>query len=681
ARKVDRNYVDALTGQGELLNEKYQYADAAASFSDALKINPNSVEAHLGLAESRRNDSSTQAHLEVEQALKVNPNSVDALALNSELELEEERSALALRDANRALAVNPNSVEAFAVIAAIDYLSDDKTALDSTTKRALGVNPKAGQFYDVLSHFAVMNRRYQDAVDFERQALTLSPHLWSARTELGIELLRIGKETEGRAELEEAFKGDPFNLWAKNTLDLLDSMQDYEETTAGPFIIKSAPKDAGAVSEYAADLLDNAYKTLTAKYHFTPQGPLTVELFPNHEDFAVRSLGLPGLGALGVCFGKVIAMDSPSARQQGEFNWGSTLWHEFTHVITLQMTDHRIPRWFSEGLSVYEERHAQAGWGEKWNVDSIKAFNDGKFVKIDDLDAAFTRPQDPSQIPLAYFQASLVCDFVEQKFGFDSILRMLALYKSGAKTPAVLQQALGLAEDGFDRQFNDYVRSKVADYSAAVSKPGATAELKSKEQLVAYVASNPKDYFGHLRLGDAYQADGDGAHAAEQYKQAITLFPLYAANGNPYDKLADIYEKQGLKNEEAAILEQLIQVDDTPFDELKRLAKLKQAAGDRAAALDLLRQAFYVYPFDAGLHKLAGDMFLEQKDPAAAAIEYQVVVALRPSDAAQAHYDCANALAAAGKMAEARREVLKALEIAPEFPKAQELLLKLTGTN
>ena len=31
----------------------------------------------------------------------------------------------------------------------------------------------------------------------------------------------------------------------------------------------------------------------------------------------------PGLGALGVCFGRGVVMDSPSARPKGTFNWGS----------------------------------------------------------------------------------------------------------------------------------------------------------------------------------------------------------------------------------------------------------------------------------------------------------------------------------------------------------------------
>jgi hypothetical protein len=208
-----------------------------------------------------------------------------------------------------------------------------------------------------------MTRRTTQAAAFARRAIELSPRLWSAHLDLGMALLRLGQMTEGRAAVEKSFQGDPYNLWAKNTLDLLDAMKDYRETKHEAFLIKADAKESDVVTPYAAELLDEAAAKLTAKYHFTPQGPITVELFPNHEDFAVRTLGLPGLGALGVCFGQVIAADSPSARPTGEFNWGSTLWHEYTHVITLQMTDYRIPALVFGGLSVYEERKGPARLG------------------------------------------------------------------------------------------------------------------------------------------------------------------------------------------------------------------------------------------------------------------------------------------------------------------------------
>ena len=91
-------------------------------------------------------------------------------------------------------------------------------------------------------------------------------------------------------------------------------------------------------------------------------GPVQVEVYPNHEDFAVRTMGMPGLGALGVTFGRVIAMDSPSARRPGDFNWGSTLWHEMSHVFILTATNFRVPRWFTEGLAVHEEGERSPEW-------------------------------------------------------------------------------------------------------------------------------------------------------------------------------------------------------------------------------------------------------------------------------------------------------------------------------
>ena len=274
-------------------------------------------------------------------------------------------------------------------------------------------------------------------------------------------LLRLGQMEAGRAEVEKAFKGDPFNLWAKNTLDLLDAMKDYRETKRGPFVIKAAAKESDVISGYAAELLDEAATKLTAKYHFTPQGPITVELFPNHEDFAVRTLGLPGLGALGVCFGQVIAADSPSARPTGEFNWGSTLWHEYTHVITLQMTDYRIPRWFSEGLSVYEERRARPGWGDDWNPMLLRAFAAGRWLKIADLDGGLPAPAQ-SRGPAASL-ISRPRRFASSSSIALALTRFCACSRSIAKRrrpPDILRQVLKLSESDFDRAFKEYVETK-----------------------------------------------------------------------------------------------------------------------------------------------------------------------------------------------------------------------------
>jgi tetratricopeptide (TPR) repeat protein len=680
ARDADPTYIEAFIGQGELFNQKYNYGDAASLFQDAFKINEASPDAQAGFAESVRINSNEAAMAATGRALKVNPNHVGALVLRAWLNLEADQADLASKSLEQAFAVNPNSIEAMGVRAAIFFFADRQSDLDSEIKRALAVNPHGGAVFDTLAQFAVNNRRYADAVEFGRRAVELSPNLWSARTQLGIQLLRVGKMEEGRAELERAFAGDPFNPWAKNTLDLLDSMKDFVDTVRGPFLIKSSSKESGALANYAADLAEEAHKKLSAKYHFTPRAPISVEVFPNHEDFAVRSLGLPGLGALGVCFGQVIAMDSPSARQAGEFNWGSTLWHEFTHVITLEITDHRIPRWFSEGLSVYEERRARQGWGDNWSLQNLKAYKDGRFVKIDDLDAAFTHPKTPDGVSIAYFQASMVCDFIDEKFGVDAILKMLQLYKEGAKTPAVFSRALKLAPAEFDQAFSDYLRSKTSPWIQALGDSlihAANKQPASKEALVAILQARPNDYFAHLHLGSIYKNEGDTSQAIEHLKRAAELFPFYTGEGNPYILLADIYESSGRKSEAATALETFARYNETDAKALARLARFRLQMNDHKGAIEALKQSFYIQPFDASLHKLAGGVYLDLGSPSEAIREFRAEVALAPTDLAEAHYDLARSLEAAGNRAEARREVLRSLEIAPGFDKAQELLLKL----
>ena len=109
------------------------------------------------------------------------------------------------------------------------------------------------------------------------------------------------------------------------------------------------------------------------------------------------------IGALGACFGRVVTMDSPRARPPGEFQWEATLWHELAHVITLQMSNQRVPRWLTEGISVYEEKRARPEWGREMDVAFAARSTRGETMKLRDLNAAFN---DPKLISLAYFQAS-----------------------------------------------------------------------------------------------------------------------------------------------------------------------------------------------------------------------------------------------------------------------------------
>src|ERR1043166_7727771 len=585
AISADSTYIDAQLGAGELFNEKYSYADAAQFLEDALQINPNSARALVGVARNKRIDGGEETFAALTRALKINPNLDGALTFKAGLELEERDYAEATADIDKTFKINPQSLDAHALKAAMLYLQDRDFEPEVTA--ALGINPRYGVIFSVLSHYATMTRRTAEAAAFAKKAIEVSPRLWSAHLDLGMALLRLGQTAEGRAEVEKAFQGDPYNIWAKNTLDLLDAMKDYRETKHEGFVIKADAKESDVVTPYAAELLDEAAGKLIAKYRFTPRGPIVIELFPNHEDFAVRTLGLPGLGALGVCFGQVIAADSPSARPTGEFNWGSTLWHEYTHVITLQMTDYRIPRWFSEGLSVYEERRARPGWGDDWNPMLLSSFACGRWHSIANLDAAFSHPHGPEDLTIAYFQASQVCEFIADRFGFDSILRMLALYREKAPTADILTRVLKLSENDFDRAFKEYVEGKTRSLQAALKTEFNQAASLTKEDVLKELLA--QDTFAlRLRAGQLFRADNDFDNAIVHFKRAAELFPYYTGEGNAYDALAEIFEKKGDYKQAADALAAHVRYDQNSLPALKALANMRTKIGDRAGGLEPL---------------------------------------------------------------------------------------------
>ena len=676
AIEADSGYIEAHLSAAELYTRKYDYADAEEFLIETLGLNPRSPRAWLDRALNKRVGGGDDMYAALNRALSLNPNYVEAIALKAALALEANQFDTAASEIEKALKINPRAVEVLSLRAAMYYLQDRE--FEPEIAATLAISPRYGEVYNTLAHYATITRHTEQATQFARRAVEVSPNLWDGHLSLGMSLLRFGQMESGRAEVEKAFKGDPFNIWAKNTLDLLDSMQSFRETKRGPFVIKAAAQESDLLGPYAANLLEEASAKLTAKYRFTPKGPITVEIFQNHEDFAVRALGIPGLGALGVCFGPVIAQDSPSAREAGEFNWGSTLWHEYTHVITLQMTNYRIPRWFSEGLSVYEERRARPGWGDDWNPLFVRSFAAGHWFKIADLDAAFQRPRSPRDIGIAYFEASQICEFITERFGFDAIRNMLALYRDKAHTPDVLRQTLKLSDSDFDREFNAYIEAKVRPWEQALSTENNAVASLAKADVLKQLETRDT-YALHVRAAELLAADGDTASAITHYTRAIELFPYSTGRANPYVALAKLLEQKDDEAQAAAVLEKLIGTDENNLEALQALARIRSSLGQKQQALDALAASFYISPFDYKLHAQAGELSVELKNYPRALAEFQAALALQPANIAEANYNVATAYYALGRQPEAKRAVLRALEAAPRYEKAQELLLRIVG--
>ena len=645
---------EAFLAWGDLLAEKFNAPEALSSYQDALRIDPNMPEAHLGVA--RAHDDAETAGTALEKALEVNPDFIEAHLLRAEQRIDAEQYDEADEEIDKALAINSRLPAAMALRATTHFLRNEDSDFDRSVAEVLAINPEYGEMFYILAQRCVNLRLYQQAVAFAREAIRLNPRDWLAHNLLAINLMRIGEEEEGKAILEIAYDNDPFNVWTVNTLTLLDSFDSFDRFESEHFRIMLHKEESTVMEPYVRELLEDAYTTLSSKYGFEPDFPITFEMFPDHEDFAVRTLGLPGLGALGVCFGKVVVMDSPSARPPESFNWGSTLWHEFAHVITLQITDHKIPRWFSEGISVYEERKAVPGWGDDLRMDYLMAARDGQLLPIAELNNGFIRPKNPGQISLSYYQASLICDYIEEKYGFGAIRQMLALYKEGESTVAVFEQALETSLSAFDNSFHDWVNEKIAAIDV--------------EEFQRLMAEGQQAF-------DVDDLDG----AIEALSSAVEEYPEYSDEHNPYETLAEAYIRKGDAGSAIETLTRFVSYSESAYNAYLKLARLMIEAGDEQGAIGVLERALFIHPMDLEGHRELGAIFLEAERFDRAAREYQALLSLNAPDQADAYFKLASAQYGDGNLTGARKSILRCLEIAPSFEAGQELLLKIVRFN
>ena len=234
--------------------EKYNSADAQTTFDELLGTNPNDPRALLGAARRRFFDGTSGADSLVQRALKVNPNYPEAHVFAAVLHLDLEEYAEAAREVDRALLVNPTLSEALAVRAAVRYLVGDMTGFETAKRQALAVNPRDAELYNTLAELSARVRQYKEAADFARQAVALDAKSWRGFGLLGMNELRLGQMPLGKKDLETSFKGDPYNVWIKNTLDLLDTFKNYDEIKTDHFVFMIEKDESALLEPYVAEL-------------------------------------------------------------------------------------------------------------------------------------------------------------------------------------------------------------------------------------------------------------------------------------------------------------------------------------------------------------------------------------------------------------------------------------------
>ena len=644
---------------GRLFLEHWQADEAVGLFNEALDLQKDYAPAYLGLALVAEEHYEGHAEELARKALISDPKLVEAQELMARLALEDNNNDKAAHEAKKALEMDAHSVQAKALLATMDWLAD---------KKETQWDPHDARGYETAGHFFTLNRRYAESIEFYQKALVLDPQLYTARSQMAINQMRLGQDQEAYKQLKLCWDNGFQDTATKNSLTLLDSYKNFVTFKTDTTILRLHKKEADLLHPYFEDEMKRVISTYEKKYKFKLSGPVEVEVYPDHEDFAVRTLGMPGLGALGVTFtGKVgdtnyysIALDSPSSdqRKPGSFHWASTLWHEMSHVFTLSMTNSRVPRWFTEGIAVHEETAVNPEWGDRLSPDIILAIQNKKLLPIATLDRGFIHPTSPVQVLVSYFQAGRICDYITDKWGWDTILAMIHDFANNEETAAVVRKELKIEPEEFDKQFIAFVE---ADTKNTVEhfeewKKGVT-------ELVTL--SKTKDWPAVIKEGTRLR----------------DMYPDYVEAHSIYEILGQAYLAKEDKPHAIEELEHYAKVGGRSPDTLQQLAKLLEEAGNKKEAAAVLERLNYIYPMENSAHRELGSLLASLGQETAAIREYRAVVDHKPIDPAQAHYDLAVALHANHQDDQARDEVVASLEAAPGFSRAQKLLLELSGAG
>jgi len=516
--------------------------------------------------------------------------------------------------------------------------------------------------------------RFDEAVDHTRKAIALDRENIRAVADLGAQLMRTGDERNARRNLETAFRTDKWDVQTYNLLELLDNLEPFDTIKEGDMIIRLAPDESPVMKNYVPMLAKESLETLSKRWEFTPKGPILVEMFPKHDDFAVRTLGLPGMiGALGACFGRVVTLDSPTAREPGTFNWGETLWHELAHVITLQLSGNRLPRWLSEGTSVFEERRARPDWGREMDIPFARAIDRGAVLKIRDLNSGFSSSQT---INFAYYQASLIVEHIHDTYGQRKLRALIESYADGSDTETSIKKALGIDIDELQQGFDQSLEKRYSTLRRALKAPEGMKEDMTVDQLKAIASANPDNFTAQMALGGALAASSPDA-AITAFEKAAQVIPNMPGEDSPQAAIAAIALKKGDKARAARALETLVSYSHTDINSARELVTLLDTTKETARTRLALSRIVSVDPFDGAAHSQLGKIALNASETAEAIRLFRVALAAKPLDKASAHADLAEALYKAGQRDEARKQVLEALLIAPTYTRAQDLLLKL----
>ncbi len=681
AKRAEPGYIDAYIAAGELALGKSDFARAAKEFQAGLKFSAGHPELHFGVARAFFPSDRNLAMASVRRVVERNPMHAGALLFQAELLIDKEYYKEAETILQQVLTHNAMESPAWAYRAALAELArNDAGEAEVHRSRALAEWSENPEIDYLIGRVLSRNYRFAEGARHQRLALGNDGGFLPAKIQLAHDLLRLGEEDEAWKLADEVATADPYNVLAYNLTVLRDEMKNFRTVESPEFTLRMPSKEVEIYGDRALELLIEAREVLCEKYGLTLDQPVLVEFFPHQQDFAIRTFGnLGGGGILGACFGTVVTMNSPGGLAANRNNWEATLWHEFCHVVTLTVTKNKMPRWLSEGISVYEETQRDPTWGEHLTPRYREMILvDDDLTPISELSGAFLNPKSGEHLMFAYYQAGLVVEYVIERFGIEAFRDILKDLAEGVLiNDAIARQTMPI--DQLQEEFAQHAAVTAKNLAPGVlwgAPPTDALNPRDPVAVAAFVKSQPKSFWARQKHTLNLVAAEDWQAAVESADELIGLHPAYTEANNGYALKAAALRALGRHDDEAAALRQLAEKSAEALAAYDRLMEL-DLEKENWPELELnAKRTLAINPFSKRLHYCAGCAHEAQQEKAEAVRSFEKLLILKPANPSETRFRLAR-LQREDEPELARRYLLDALADAPRYRDAHRLLLAM----
>ncbi|MEM6279993.1 MAG: hypothetical protein AAF733_10975, partial [Verrucomicrobiota bacterium] len=682
---VPEGLVEAYLAAGDLALGKDDYERAGKEFQGAYKLAPTHPEVLFGLARSFMPSDRQQAGKFLEKVIEEAPFHFGALLMLTESAIKYERYDQAKESLDKIESVNARHPLAAAFRAVLVELEwNDHVGFELEREKALSVwagNPKIDHLIGrVLSD----KYRYAEGAESQERALEMDPNFLPAKLQLALDYLRLGRVEAAWPLAEEVGAQDEYNVLAYNLAILKKEIESFASIQSDDFIIRMPPNEAEIYGDRVLELLTEAKEVLGKKYGIEIEEKTLIEFYPKQQDFAIRTFGsLGGQGLLGVCFGSVVTMNSPGSTTAGKNNWEATLWHEYCHVVTLTATNNKMPRWLSEGISVYEELQHQPNWGQRMTPRYRRMIlEEEALTPISEMSQAFFNAENGEEILFAYYQSMLVVDYLVENFGLDALRSILTDLSEGVLiNEAIARHTLPMEqlEEAFALSTLTLAQGYGSEVDWRVPEEEEVNPL-STLAIAAYLKGNPANFWARQTLTGRLLEEENWKAAIDSAEELIALLPDYTGMGNGYSMKALAQRESGDGDGEIATLERLAERSAEAISAYNRLLEVDFATERWTDVIANASRVKAINPFSDRVHYCRGCAHAARNEVGAAVTSFEKALLLDPANPSEIRFRLAGLLKDDEEKT-AKRHLLDALADSPRFQEAHELLLEFVEVS